>query len=189
MKKSMDEYESLRNEIISFEEQQRNVWIYMYVLFVTLFVLGLEVSYYLFLVTYLILIPFQIVLNRYQWSIAKNAAYIRVFYEKYNKNLNWESMHIFSGYKTYYKKVNNSITGFIRNTGVSQLGFLTTLFFNIYFLTDRFDDSVFILNIIELFLMILSVGLFVLVFILNMEYNKNYAEELEMIIMEYKDKM
>lgn len=61
----MSEYESLRNEIISLEEQQRNVWIYMYVLFVTIFVLGLEVSYYLFLVVYIITIPFQVVLNRY----------------------------------------------------------------------------------------------------------------------------
>lgn len=42
MKEKMEVYETIRNEIISMEEMQRNVWIYMYVLFCTLFVLGLE---------------------------------------------------------------------------------------------------------------------------------------------------
>ena len=46
MKAQIEEYVSLRNEIISIEEQQRNVWIYMYVIFCSLFVLGLERSHY-----------------------------------------------------------------------------------------------------------------------------------------------
>lgn len=46
MKESKEEYTSLRNEIIIFEEVQRNVWLYMYVIFSTLFVLGLQWSYY-----------------------------------------------------------------------------------------------------------------------------------------------
>ena len=82
----MSEYESIRNEIISMEEQQRNVWIHMYVLFITLFVLGIELSYHLFLVTYVVLIPFQVVINRYKWSISKMSTYIRLFYEKDEKN-------------------------------------------------------------------------------------------------------
>ncbi len=64
------------------EEMQRNVWIYMYVLFCTLFVLGLEWSRYLFLVSYIVLIPFQCVINDYQWSISKMSTYIRIFFEK-----------------------------------------------------------------------------------------------------------
>lgn len=85
MKKNMSEYESIRCEFISMEEQQRNVWIYMYVLFAALFVLGLEFNHYLFLVTYIILIPFQIVINRYNWSISKMSTYIRIFYEEGEK--------------------------------------------------------------------------------------------------------
>ncbi len=91
MMNNMNEYESLRNEIISFEEQERNVWIYMYVIFCTLFVLGIELSYYLFLVIYIILIPFQVVINRYGWSVAKISTYIRIFYEKEQKDLKWEA--------------------------------------------------------------------------------------------------
>ena len=65
----MNEYAALRNEIITMEELERNVWIYMYVLYVTLFALGIEFSYDLLLLTYIILIPFQTVINRYQWHI------------------------------------------------------------------------------------------------------------------------
>lgn len=102
---NMNEFDGLRNELISLEEQQRNVWIYMYILFTTIFVLGMELkNYYLFLVTYVILIPFQIVINRYAWNIRKISLYIKVFYENDIKELNWESMHKFIDYKNYYKK-------------------------------------------------------------------------------------
>ena len=37
MKESKQEYESLRNEIIALEEIQRNVWLYMYMIFCSLF--------------------------------------------------------------------------------------------------------------------------------------------------------
>ncbi len=68
----IQEYEALRSEIISFLEQQRTVWIYMYVLFCTLFVLGLQLSHYLFLVTYIILTSSRksptLMLQRHKWG-------------------------------------------------------------------------------------------------------------------------
>lgn len=160
MKKNMSEYESLRNEIISIEEQQRNVWIYMYVLFVTIFVLGLQLSYYLFLVAYIILIPFQVVINRYSWSITKLSTYIRIFYEKYQKNLKWENMHVFNDYKEYYKKINKSISGIIRNTSAMQLGFLTTIFFIVYLLKNNYVEHQFYLNNIDMVFLLMSICLF-----------------------------
>lgn len=107
----MNEYAALRNEIITMEELERNVWIHMYILFVTFFALGIELSYNLLLLTYIILIPFQIVINRYQWFIAKVSTYIRIFYEQDDDNLNWESMHITIEHKEYSKKFNTSLYG------------------------------------------------------------------------------
>lgn len=189
MSKNMSEYDSLRSEIISMEEQQRNVWIYMYVLFITLFVLGLELSYQLFLVTYVILIPFQVVINRYGWSISKMSTYIRLFYEKDESNLNWESMHVFYGYKGYYKKFNGSITGKIRYTGASQLGFLASVFYIISVMYDRYSESMYNLNAIDILFILGSICLFFITFILNKEYNKNYVEELEIVIQQYQDSL
>lgn len=185
----IDEYNSLRNEIISFEEQQRNVWIYMYVLFVTLFVLGIELSYNLFLVTYIILIPFQIVINRYRWSISKLSTYIRLFYESNNKDLNWESMHVFVEFNEYYKKFDSSISGIIRYTGVTQLGFLATSFYIGSLLFIRFSKDTFTLSSFDLFLIIISIFLFFLTVMLNREYNRSYTDDLEHIIKKYKDSL
>ena len=89
MRERIEVYESIRNEIVTMEGLQRNVWIYMYVLFCTLFVLGLQWSHYLFLVSYIILIPFQYVINDYRWSISKMSTYIRIFFEKDNKDISW----------------------------------------------------------------------------------------------------
>lgn len=189
MDKNMSEYESLRGEIISFEEQQRNVWIYMYVLFTTLFVLGIELSYNLFLVTYIVLIPFQVVINRYQWSIRKISIYIKLFYEDFSDNLNWETMHTFGDYKKYYKKINNNILGIIRYTGVTQLAFLASVFFDVCLLCNKYSDSIFNLNIMDIVLILLSICLFFLVVLLNKEYYKNHDEDLEDIIQTYKNNL
>lgn len=189
MSKNMDEYASIRSEIISMEEQQRNVWIHMYVLFITIFVLGLELSYHLFLVTYIVLIPFQIVINRYCWSIAKMSAFIRLFYEQDDTNLNWESMHTYIEYKYYYKGLNSSLTGKIRYTGVAQLGFLATVFYIGYSVCNVSNRSQIMLNSLDLILIIISVCLFFLTVMLNKEYRKNYVEDLENVIQKYKDNL
>lgn len=185
----MSEYESIRNEIISMEEQQRNVWIYMYVLFITLFILGIEWSYYLFLVTYIVLIPFQVVINRYSWSVAKMSTYIRIFYEKNRNDLNWESMHVYNEYREYYKKLNSGITGIIRYIGVTQLGFLATSFYISFLMYNRYSENIFNLTSIDIFSIIASLCLFFLTLMLNREYNKNYHTDLETVVQGYKNSL
>lgn len=137
MKEKIEVYETIRNEIISIQELQRNVWIYMYVLFGTLFVLGIEWSSYLFLVSYVILISFQCVINDYQWSISKMSIYIRIFFEEVDKEIGWESLHIYPSYKEYYKNKSRSIRGIIRISGAVHLGFLSTLFTVTMFCIDH----------------------------------------------------
>lgn len=126
---NMQEYESLRNELITMEELQRNVWIYMYVLFCTLFVLGLQWSYYFYLVTYIVLIPFQCVINDFHWSISKISTYIRIFFENERKDMNWENLHVYDSYQEYHKKKNNSLVGKIKGSGSVHLGIIATGFF------------------------------------------------------------
>lgn len=189
MSKIMNEYDGLRNEIISMEEQQRNVWIYMYVLFVTLFVLGIEFSYNLFLITYVVLIPFQIVINRYRLSISKISTYIRIFYEEDVDELNWENFQVYDGYKKYYRKLSSGIPGKIRDTGVSQLGILSTSFYILFMLYNKFNNDTFKLSVIDILLIILSIILFFITMLLNKEYTKNYDEELEYVINNYKNSL
>lgn len=146
MNMQIEEYISLRNEIISLEEQQRNVWIYMYVIFCTLFVLGLERSHYLFLVTYIVLIPFQCVINNFLWSIHKLSIYIRVFYESNNENLNWETFHQYYPYVNYSKEKSKSINDIIMISGATHLGLLATAFFCGHILKNAYQDGQFIIK-------------------------------------------
>lgn len=186
MKVLMEEYTSLRNEIISLEEQQRNVWIYMYVIFCSLFVLGLEWSHYLFLVTYIVLIPFQCVINNFLWSIHKLSVYIRVFFEDDNTKLNWESFHQYYPYIEYYKGKSKSINDTIMTSGATHLGLLATSFFCGYILKSAYQNGQFLLANMDIILILFSVILFFIILIINKEYNKKINDGLKDIIDEYK---
>lgn len=85
---NMNELNNIRNEIIADQEQRRSIWINMYILYATIFVLAMQWSYYLFLVTYLIILPFQATINNLAWNVARLSAYIRIFYEEVDESLN-----------------------------------------------------------------------------------------------------
>lgn len=186
MKVSKEEYESLRNEIITLEEVQRNVWLYMYVIFCSLFVLGLQWSYYLFLVVYVVIIPFQCVYNDYWWSISKISTYIRIFYEEENKNMNWESFHTHAIFKDYYNKKRKNIVDKIRFSGSVFLGVLSTGFFCGYTLKNTYCNRVFNLGILDILLIILSVLLLITIIIINKAYSNKVYNELEDVTRKYK---
>lgn len=181
-----DEYASLRQEIISIEEKQRNVWIYMYVLFCSLFVLGLEWSHYLFLVTYIILIPFQCVINDFIWCMSKVSTYIQVFYEDENDNLNWESFHTYYPYIDLSTKKKKSFVEIISITSSVHLGFLATSFFCAYILKNAYTRGYFLINILDGLLILFSVILFFVILIINKEYNKKYFNEKKVVMNSYK---
>lgn len=189
MDENIQEYNTLRNEIISMQELQRNIWIYMYVLFGTLFVLGLQLSHYLFLVTYIILIPFQCVINDFLWSISKISTYIRVFFENERHDMNWESLHVYDLYQEYYKKKSNSLIGLIRISGSVHLGIIATGFFCGYTLINNWSGSTFILNSIDVFAMLLSIILFFVILKINNDYRKDYYLELEKIMKKYRQEI
>lgn len=187
MKEKIEVYETIRNEIISIQELQRNVWIYMYVLFGTLFVLGLEWSNYLFLVSYVILIPFQCVINDYQWSISKMSTYIRIFFEEVDKEIGWESLHIYSDYRAYYKSKSRSIRGIIRISGAVHLGFLSTLFYCGNILQQSYINGIFVLEFVDIVWIMVSLICFILLVLINKDFYHDYDVELEKVIKKYKD--
>ncbi len=189
MNRTLSEYESIRNELIAMEDQQRNVWLHMYTLFITIFILGIELSYNLLLVTYIILIPFQIVINRYKISILKMSIYIKIFYEKDIAWLNWEGLQTFRKSKEYYIKIDTSIEGILGHTGSSQLGLLSTIFFCVLLLHNRYSNDIFSLSIKDVFLIAISICLCFVVINLNRAYKKNHHEDLENLISSYKESL
>lgn len=189
MSLELAELNNLRNEIISKQEQKRNVWLHMYILFISLFVLGLQISHYLFLLTFVILIPYQEVINNMEWNVSRISAYIRVFYESDNPNLNWETMNAkYAPYLDYLGKRVKGISGFVRNAGSIHLGFLATSFFIGYLLMDNFTthSGIIALSLAEMLLVLFSIGLFFLTVIINQESKKKHKLDLECLMEGYK---
>lgn len=171
MKERIEVYETLRNEIISTQEQRRNVWLYMYTLYVALFVIGIEFNYHLILCTYVVIIPFQNIINECTSAISRLSAYIMVFFEKDNEDMNWEFFQLYPEYRYYYSKDHKTIIGRLKNTGSIQLGLLTTTFYNVFWIMDILKrDMAF--STFELFISILSFFLFFIAKYVNQKFNK-----------------
>lgn len=180
-----NELNNIRNELVADQEQRRNVWINMYVLYAALFVLGIQVSYYLFLVTYLIILPFQATINNLVWNVSRLSAYIRVFYEEEDESLNWETMNAnYDIYTKYLKKMEGRLSAWIRNTSAAQLGGMSTIFFIVMLIYDKHLSGI---EVFDIFLIIASVLLFLISLKLSVDYNKSYKAELESITRQYKN--
>lgn len=189
MQSELAELNNLRNEIISDQQHKRNVWLHMYILFVSLFVIGLEASHYTFLLTFVILIPYQEVINNMDWNVSRISAYIRIFYEKKDPNLNWETMNTkYIPYKSYLDKRTKGVSGFIRNAGSIHLGFMATAFFIGQHLSENYtaNGGTISLNITDALLLILSVVLLFVIILINHDGKKDYKLEIEPIIEGYK---
>lgn len=187
MKEKIEEYESIRNEIIAMEELQRNVWINMYILFCALFVLGLQWSEKLFLITYVVLIPFQCVINEYQWSISRMSIYIRYFFEKDKKVINWESLFKSDYFQDYDRRRRKTIRYIIAASGSIHQGLLSTGSFLFIYIKDLYVENKFMLELEDILFIALSILLFIILVVLNKDYHKDYEIELGDLIKRYKE--
>lgn len=180
-------YETLRNEIISTQTMRKNIIMYMYVVYVTLFVLAIEFSPYIFLITYIILIPFQAQILRCKFTISKISAYIKIFFEDERKDMHWESLQVSEITKPFLNKTNNRLVSLLAGTGSIQLGILSSLGFIGYTLYNSYNNYKFNLCISDLFLMFLSIFLVFIIFIVNSDYKKNYNIEIYNSFYKYKE--
>ena len=186
-KENIHIYDSLRNEILLIEELQRNIWIAMYASYLTLFVVALEWSYYIFLLTYMVLIPFQSQILRYRWSIRRMSEYIIVFFEQQRKDMHWETFNSSNIFKKYYKIFNKNLASIFSGTGAIQLGVISTI--TLWgFIINRYVNE---LNItwVDILCVILSLFCMHIIIILNRQYNKGYGNDVNDIVKEYKDEI
>lgn len=125
-------YETLRNNIISCEERITNEKIYMYVVYFALLAFGVERTGILML-SYLVLIVFQTMINRDRTAIEKASAYIRIFFEE-KGDIHWESLHKEQRHlRAYWTKTRN-IGWYIEKFSSSLLALTTLLILLITFL-------------------------------------------------------
>lgn len=101
-------YETLKNTALHCEDGMRNARIYMYVVYFTLLAFGRNYIDML-LVSFIVLIAFQSMINNDKYSIERIAAYILVFFETKREGMHWSKLnrdfnHL-EIYKTQYQNV------------------------------------------------------------------------------------
>lgn len=181
------EYSMLKQEIISESEIISNVTIAMYTITLSIFVLGAEFdNSIIFLAPYIILFPFQNIINRKRDGINRIAAYMAVFLED---EKGWEGRYneIFEAMRGYDKnlmlarRIWNFIIG---RTNSTQLGLLSTLIFNLFYWKNLNFNS---MGFEDATIVIISVVLFIILALVNKTSISNvgrrnmYIEQLKLI--------
>ena len=187
IKESTLVYSSLRSEILLVEEMQRNIYLYMHSIFAVLYALGVQFSHIFFLVTYIVLIPFQCKINYYSWSITKMSVYIRVFFEETNDNMHWESFQTYPEYFRDFKHKNNSIWGFISRANTALLGILASISFVCIEIQNFNNSTNSSESIISGALIFVAVVLAILAWFITKQSFKRTDIELFSIIDHYKN--
>ena len=109
MEESISVYESLRENILHEEDRISNETIYMYVTYFALLTVSSLWNSWLSMVSYIVLIVFQSMINSSIWSIKKSSIYIKIFFETKNNNIHWESLHTDPDYVSVYKSINRNV--------------------------------------------------------------------------------
>ena len=125
MQENIVVYETLRNSIISCEERITNEKIYMYVVYFTLLAFGFEHRGML-LVSYLVLIVFQTLINGDRIAVEKASTYIRVFFEE-NSDIHWETLHKEQQHLKAYIEATRNVGWYIEKYGASLLALISFL--------------------------------------------------------------
>lgn len=181
----MSEYSALRAEIISKQERKIDIWLHMYILYAALFALGIETdNKYFLLLTYIIIIPYQVMQNNCEWNVSRISTYIHTFYEENNSAMRWEDFNKhYTKYTDYLHKKTRGVIGFVRQAGSIHLAILTTLFYIYKTVEPKWLGP---FNNIEWITMVLSVILAFVTIWLNKQDKTKIDKELVTIIQEFK---
>ena len=189
-RENITEYESLRNEIIATQGARENAILYMYTVYIALFVLSIEYSHYILLVTFVVLIPFQARILKAEASIAKISAFIRLFFEQETIDMHWESLQETLAEHPQYVKDHNTIVDKLSGTGATQLGCLSTIFFLFKVLKEatytQFPEYIALPDVIVILVSLVGVGFTVYI---TMKYKKGTYKAEERQIEQYKQEL
>lgn len=189
--RGMEEYNALRAELVSKQERKMDAYLHMYLLYVPIFALAFEINnYYLFMITYIILIPYQAIINNMEWNVSRISAYIRLFYENDQTHQRWETMNAeYKPYTDYLEKTKiKSVSGFVSRAGSVHLAALSTGFFIYRVLGVAIKDAggLYMLSGVQIGLICLSVVAFFVVLFENRTSESKCESELLKIMHNYK---
>lgn len=100
-------YEALKNTALHCEDSIRNARIQMYTIYFVVLPFGFT-YHWLFLLTFMILMAFQSIMNTERFAIERVSSYIRVFFEEKRDDMHWSLLNKdFKHLSTYSKQYRN----------------------------------------------------------------------------------
>lgn len=132
-------YEALRNTVLHCEDGIRNAKIYMYTVYFALMSFGFKYRL-LFLISFVVLIAFQAMINQDRLAIQRASSYIRVFFETKRDDMHWSLLNKDKSHATTYTEQYKNIGWYIDFAGASILSafsFLIILITNLYYCRFR----------------------------------------------------
>ncbi len=135
-------YEKLRENILQNEIAITNETIYMYVTYFALFTLGASWGNWLFILSCVVLIVFQSMINDAYWAVIKTSLFIDVFFENTRDDIHWEQFHSYDPYIKLRKARMYGFSWSVKEFGASILSFVSLA----AFLSQLWGHSVFSLS-------------------------------------------
>lgn len=184
IKENICVYEALRNEIVIFQQIHENLYIAMYASYITLLVLSLQFSHYILLCTFVIVIPFQARIKRFEWRMILASRYIIEFFEMKRTDIHWETFNQSKEFSNQYFAHRKRITNILGGTGSLQLGILSTSLFYIYTFYYKLRYGW-----IDVILLCISLMGLILTVFLDRNTNKKFKNTMINSLQDFKNKL
>lgn len=124
IQENMVVYESLKNSALHCEDGIRNARLQMYTVYFVM--LPFSFAYHgIFLVTFIVLIAFQTIINTEKIAIERISSYIRVFFEEKRDDIHWSLLNKDSIHLDSYSKQYKNLGWYINRNILFHLPLLT----------------------------------------------------------------
>lgn len=131
-------YEALKNTALHCEDSVRSARTQMYTVYFAVLSFGFA-YHWLFLITFIILIAFQTIINTEMMAIERVSSYIRVFFEEKRNDMHWSLLNKDTTHLTSYSKQYKNIGWYINIYASSFFAIVSLISMIIVYINQDYD--------------------------------------------------
>lgn len=160
-------YEALKNTALHCEDGIRNAKIQMYTVYFVM--LPFSFAYHgIFLVTFIVLLAFQAIMNTERIAIERASSYIRVFFEEKRNDMHWSLLNKNPEHIASYSKQYKNIGWYVNTYAASILAIISFVSMVVVYTSQNYaTGSIPLLAVIQICIALL---LCILVIVVNTKY-------------------
>lgn len=164
---NMAVYEALKNTALHCEDGIRNAKIQMYTVYFVM--LPFSFAYHgIFLVTFIVLIAFQAIMNTERIAIERASSYIRVFFEKKRDDMHWSLLNRNPEHVASYSKQYKNIGWYVNTYASSILAIISFISMVVVYTSQNYATGS--IPLLAVFQICIALLLCILVIVVNSKY-------------------